>query len=434
MITILSTICGLLLLIGVDIQAQSLAHQRNKSLGKGINLSNWLEAYWQPSWPVAGTYTIQHFQQMKEAGIHTVRMPALFANVVDTLPPYRVDTTHILFQWVDSVISWTNQLQLHLIIDNHHGWPLEETTWRHQLERFAHLWSVLAKRYRHLNPDQYFFELLNEPSPMLPLDSLNILFRAAIDSIRQHTIEHTIIVSPHLASWGMAYDTYLPLPDTNLIYTWHCYDPLNFTHQGLVWNQPFFPAGIRFPDSNNYFEQFLYYGTESVVRWKNEHNKPVFLGEFGVSRYADSASLCHWLEYIGNIIYMHEISWCYWDWQWDFPLFHSHVIAADSMYSCARRALRLYGDSSYTSEPSSHATSTEVIVHPTLLPAGSVCNVNMPSTTRFSVTIYDLAGTVRFHQSLWDSNVSLPVPVCQGIYMMLISTETRFVTKKLIVY
>ncbi|MBK7150082.1 MAG: hypothetical protein IPH78_15090 [Bacteroidetes bacterium] len=58
---------------------------------------------------------------------------------MDTTAPYNVDTTHVLFSRIDSVIKWCDELGLNLIIDNHHGWTLNNQAWRPQLYRFAHL-------------------------------------------------------------------------------------------------------------------------------------------------------------------------------------------------------------------------------------------------------------------------------------------------------
>jgi aryl-phospho-beta-D-glucosidase BglC (GH1 family) len=420
--------------LSFKVYPQSLAHQRNQLLGKGINLSNWLEAYWHPAWPATDTYTKSHLQKMKDAGIQSVRMPVLFAAVTDTVAPFYVDTNHLVFALIDSVIEWTTYLNMRLIIDNHHGWVLEDNTWRSQIERFGHLWSVLAKRYKHLDADRYFFELLNEPPFLLALDSINILFNAAIDSIRQHTTQHTIIVSPHLGSWGMAYETYQPLADTNLIYTWHCYDPLNFTHQGLTWNNPFFPAGTLFPDSNNFFEQFLYDGAENVVRWKNLYDKPLFLGEFGVSRYADTASLCNWIEYIANVIYSNNIPWFYWDWQWDFTLFRSHEILPDSMYSCVKRALRLYDDSTYSGihRQQSSLRFQHVRLYPTVIPSGSFCHIELNSGQHFTAIVYDVAGKAILTTQISDHQARLSLPFQQGMYFVEIRYGNISVIKKIV--
>ncbi|MFM1876914.1 MAG: hypothetical protein RL266_2651, partial [Bacteroidota bacterium] len=326
----------LIILVNPSLRAQSLATARCQSLNKGMNVSNWLEEYWNANWPQPYKYTKAHFESMHEAGITSVRLPINFHSVVDTIDPYMVDTAHVLFSWVDSVIEWTDELDMKLLIDNHHGWLLDNETFREdQLPRFSHLWGVVAKKYAHLDPNRVMFELLNEPMLGFANDSLMVMFEDAIDSIRVYAPAHSIVVTPAWAGTGMAYGNFEPLQDTGLIYTWHIYDPLDFSHQGLTWHDPFYPAGTVFPSADTTFsESWLYTGWERVLDWKETHDRPVFLGEFGLSNYCDSASVCSWLAYNAVRLKQNNIPWFYWDWQWDFSMFRSHTISEDSIYPC----------------------------------------------------------------------------------------------------
>ena len=78
--------------------SQSVAYNRCQNFQKGVNLSNWLEAYWQGNWPSLNSgYNKQFLSNIKAADIKSVRLPIGFASVTDTLAPYNVDTTHVLF-------------------------------------------------------------------------------------------------------------------------------------------------------------------------------------------------------------------------------------------------------------------------------------------------------------------------------------------------
>lgn len=324
--------------------AQTVVHQRCSAFERGMNISNWLEAPWQTDWPTETGYTKADLQLMKDAGIKSLRLPINFAEISDSVYPYDVDTAHVLFQRIDSVIKWADELSMNLIIDNHHGWELTNENWRSYKDRFAKLWGTVAKKYQYLDPEHYFFELLNEPPIAFnDLDSLNLLFITAIDSIRKYTTAHSIIVSPNLGSWGMAFDLYRPLEDTNLIYTWHCYDPIDFTHQGFSWGTPY-PAGTPFPYVSSFYEQFLYTGLQRVIHWKDSFDMPLFLGEFGVSEHADADSRCRWVELVTHTTDSMDIPWFYWDWRWDFSMFNGHVVSEDSIIDCFKYSLHLYSD------------------------------------------------------------------------------------------
>ncbi len=400
------------------ISAQSVAQQRCDRFEKGMNLSNWLEAYWQPGYPTANGYTRDDLVKMKDAGLKSIRLPIGFASVTDTLAPYNVDTAHALFARIDSVISWCDELNLNLIIDNHHNWDIFNQNWRNKIDRFSHMWSVVSAHYKYLDPERYTFELLNEPAFGIALDSLNIVFNHAIDSIRQHTAAHSLIVSPNFSSNGAAFAPLTPLADTNLIYTWHSYDPYQFTHQGFSWAQPPMPNPESFPGS---YDAGLYNAWNTVVSWKNTYNKPVFLGEFGTGKFGDDVSRCNWLNVFGSKIDSFGMSWFYWDWRWDFSLFNSNVISEDSVIPCFKHTLHLYGDTLVSAVNNLNAGELQLQLFPNPASATTGCNLVVSSSEGTTVTVYDVTGRKIFHEMFYRQT-TLPVQLFNsGIYLVNIS-------------
>lgn len=410
---------------------QTLAQQRCDGFEKGMNLSNWLEAYWQAGWPTANGYSHSDLAKMKEAGIKSIRLPIGFASVTDTAYPYYVDTTHVLFSRIDSVISWCDDLGLNLIIDNHHNWDIFNENWRDKKDRFSHMWSVVSAHYKYLDPERYTFELLNEPAFGIELDSLNRVFNQAIDSIRQHTIGHSIIVSPNFSSNGAAFfSSYIPLPDTNLIYTWHCYDPYQFTHQGFSWASPPMPLGTTFPGG---FDQGLYNAWDGVISWRNTYHKPTFLGEFGTGVFGDAASRCNWLQFFGQRIDSLGMPWFYWDWRWDFALFKGNVISEDSVEPCFKQALHLYGDTTILTVGEIQQDGFRVSVYPN--PASFVTETSLSVETidENELQVFDVTGK-NIYAAKFIQNTSLPSYSWQkGLYLLIIKNHNRYARQKLVV-
>lgn len=426
----------LFLFLFVQTFAQSTATQRCNAFEKGMNLSNWLEAGWQPNWPAANGYSKADLVKIKEAGMISLRLPICFARITDSIAPYYVDTNHLLFTRIDSVIKWADELDMNVIIDNHHEWSFDNEHWRRNRERFGHLWAVVANKYKYLNPERYTFELLNEPSLFFAMDSLNIIMNDAIDSIRQFTTTHTIIVSPNAASLGLAYRTeYKPLADTNLIYTWHCYDPVDFTHQGFNWSNPVFPSGTPFPMiPTSFYESVLYEGLTRLNHWRDTFNRPVFLGEFGVGELADDVSRCNWIEYMGHQLDSMHTSWFYWDWRWDFSMFNSHTISADSIIPCFKHALHLYGDTVLSSLRTEMNQETfQVNLYPNIITSGNSCHVSAEGVSHFSCSIFDCAGRLVQQQNFNQTEINIPLPFERGIYFVQFTTGEKKLVKKLVI-
>jgi endoglucanase len=416
----------ILLLAINNLFAQTVAHQRCAAFERGMNISNWLEAPWQTNWPTETGYTKADLQLMKDAGIKSLRLPINFAEISDSVYPFNLDTAHVLFQRIDTVIKWADELSMNLIIDNHHGWELTNANWRNHKDRFAKLWGTVAKKYQYLDPEHYFFELLNEPPIAFnDLDSLNLLFTTAIDSIRNYTTAHSIIVSPNLGSWGMAFDLYRPLEDTNLIYTWHCYDPIDFTHQGFSWGTQY-PAGTPFPYENSFYEQFLYTGLQRVIHWKDSFDMPLFLGEFGVSEHADADSRCNWVELITHTTDSMDIPWFYWDWRWDFSMFNGHVISEDSIIPCFKYALHLYSDT-VSGIGEQQLVNNGIYIYPN--PVSQLLNIKGADFPA-NIMIADAAGRLVYQGIMKErTDVSFLSP---GYYTVFISGENKSSCLKLL--
>lgn len=367
---------------------------------------------------------------MKAAGISSIRLPVCFAYITDTLAPYTVHENHPLFERVDSVISWCSELNMMLIIDNHHGWDIFNNNWRNKIDRFAHLWSVLAQRYSYLDPEQFVFELLNEPAFGIALDSLNIVFTTAIDTIRQYAPNHSIVVSPNFSSSGQAFANYTPLSDTNLIYTWHTYDPYQFTHQGFSWAQPPMPLGTPFPSS---YDAMLYNAWKQVILWRTNYNKPVFLGEFGAGKFADEVSRCNWIAVNGAKIDSFNMPWFYWDWQWDFTMFKSHVVSEDSILPCFKSALHLYGDT-FTSVSLIKTNQERVWLYPNpVLTNNGICAIRSNISEPLKVSVFDIAGK-KLLDFGFTEHALLPVEnLGSGMYFIVVSSATGSSAYKLII-
>ena len=422
----------LLILVGIGshmVMAQSVAQQRCNAFGKGMNLSNWLEAYWQNNFPTPDGYSYSDLVKMKQAGIQSIRLPIGFASATDTAAPYAVDLNHPLFSRIDSVISWCDDLELNLIIDNHHNWDIFNQNWRNKIDRFSHMWSVVSNRYKNLDPERYSFELLNEPAFGIAIDSLNIVFSHAIDSIRQHTTTHSIIASPNFSSNGAAFANYTPFSDTNIIYTWHSYDPYQFTHQGFTWASPQMPAGQTFPGA---FDQGLYTAWNTVVSWRDTYQKPVFLGEFGTGVFGDEASRCNWLALFGSKIDSFNMPWFYWDWRWDFSLFKNNTISSDSVVPCFRSALHLYGDTLLSSIPTvnENALNFSLFPNPAIVSSGINLTTNCTDVAR--VTIYDLNGKSMYRNYFYEQT-AIPIQFAVGIYVAEVTAGTKTERRKLII-
>lgn len=412
-------------------KAQSVAHERAAKIEKGQNLSNWLEAYWQSNYPNPTGYTRQSIAQMQEAGMRSLRLPVTFEYFTDTVPPYTIHTNNATFALIDSAITWAADFDMLLIIDNHHGWEVNTANYLQQVPRMAAMWKQLAQYFTALDPERYLFEIWNEPPVLLPESYIRPFYQACLDSVRSIDTLHTLVVGAHAANLGLALAATTPYAHDNLIYTFHSYEPYNFTHQGFPWAEPFpFPTGTPFPLNNN--DTLLTNIYTAVANWRNTHNVPVFLGEFGVGIHADDQSRCNWIAHTAALLNTFNFPWIYWDWQYDFSWFEQLPPSPDNVVQCFAEALHVYGNTGTTA---GHAPAEGILLYPN--PVKDWCKVQLPAGFgEFTLCLQSITGNICLQQTFSNHATTgfYTGNLQKGMYFVTINNGRLQTTLPLLVY
>jgi endoglucanase len=219
-------------------------------------------------------------------------------------------------------------------------------------EALSEGWLLLAKRLRGRPTQRVFAELLNEPPTQ------DALWRAQAEKLvarlRGHLPDMTMIVGP--APWQRveALAAWTPLSDANIIYAFHYYDPMAFTHQGETWDvtSPYAQmAGVPFPIEPNdpkverlrtspplewspgtvkelvqtlsrpWTETTIGQAFEPLATWSRTHSAPVVLNEFGVLRFkARPADRAAWIGAVRRQAEKHGFGWAHWEYSNGFGL------------------------------------------------------------------------------------------------------------------
>jgi hypothetical protein len=213
------------------------------------------------------------------------------------------------------------------------------------VDRFVMLWRKLAAHYASRDPEKVFFEIMNEPEVRDPLRWAGIQSRAAA-AIREAAPRNTIIAAG--PNWSGIADllTQQPLPDGNVIYNFHFYEPHEFTHQGASWGSAWWiythgipypatessmqPILMQVPDAPNRYALEHYWldhwdahriklQMDAAAAWGHEHNVPLICNEFGVYRkVTDEASRMNWIRDVRTAMEADGIGWTMWDYRGGF--------------------------------------------------------------------------------------------------------------------
>lgn len=309
---------------------------------KGVNLSNWFQVNNARQIQFT-TYTKQDFVNIKSLGCDVIRLPINLHYMTNGTPDYIIDP--LFFSFLDSAVNWAEDLHIYLLLDNHTFDPKINTD-PAVGTILNKIWTQMAQHYKDRSM-YILYEVLNEPHG-LTTQGWSQIQQTVISTIRSFDTRHTIIVG------GSGYNSIYELKnlpdysDTNLIYTFHFYDPMIFTHQGADWVTPSLVplAGVPFPfdsarmpacpallkgswvesDLTNYDRigtaESIKKLLDVAIDFKKHRNGKVFCGEFGVYRInSNNTDRVLWYDSVRNYLENNGIPWTIWDYQDGFGLF-----------------------------------------------------------------------------------------------------------------
>jgi endoglucanase len=305
-------------------QSQS-AFDANRKLARAINLPLHLGDPKDNGWTMQLDELV--LEKIVSAGFSAIRLAVQWAAHADPLAVHRIDP--VVFEKVNGAVQAATALGLAVIVDNHLDPELmiDPPAYR---ERFLVICRQVAENFKNA-PDSVMLELLAEPRGKL--DPLwNAYFAEALTVTRQIDPERMIIVGP--SSYNNARrlsGLRLPDDDRNLIVSVHHYWPIKFTMQGESWLQlPWFmrlllgdPSGWR----NITWEgtpaqrRGLSRSFDEIAAWARQHDRPIFVGEFGTSNQAGLASRVRWTQFIRELAEARQFSWGYWSFGPTFALY-----------------------------------------------------------------------------------------------------------------
>lgn len=299
-------------------EADPTCVRRAKRIRRGLNCSNWLEAYWlQADFPSPEGYAQEEFELWKAWGLDTLRIPIWLEGLCAEDAPFALDFSHPVFVLLEKAIAWSEAHGFSLILVNQHGQTLTDQSYPAALPKTIALWKQLARHYRGLDAERFFFELRNEPGEDFSNTHVRRFFQTIAEALRSEDPDRTLVVGASRWNHAEALCTFAPLDDPNILYTFHSYDPYDFTHQQLPWagNLPVRVFPFDEAEETQIIDWFW-----RVKHWSTDHNVPVFLGELGLGKNTDPESRARWVNCFSNLLEETEIPWLYWDYKGDFAL------------------------------------------------------------------------------------------------------------------
>lgn len=328
--------------------------KRNISLKRGINLGGYLSQCNHTKERYDTFIVESDIETIAGWGLDHVRLPIDYEVFEDEAGNERPAG----YQYVKNVIEWSKKNGLNIVLDLHkaYGYDFNDAgnseknnlfTSEPLQERFINLWKKIAKSYCAY--DHVVFELLNEVVEEENADLWNALIKKSVAAIREITKDTPIIYGG--IQWNSAKTLkYLEKPnDENIIFTFHFYEPILFTHQKAFW-MPLMDKekDIFYPKTMEYFveeSKVLGYQGAAVGSVNAKTMGPEFMelmileaidaaqkagvelycGEFGVIDQAPVEDTLRWFKDVDEVFRKHNINCAVWSYkEMDFGLIDEH--------------------------------------------------------------------------------------------------------------
>jgi endoglucanase len=313
---------SVMLLTGMHAQDFAPAAEINQRLGRGINMGNAFEAPTETEWN--NPWKPEYFKIMSEMGFSHVRIPIRWSTAARTMtnPPYTISSAFMLR--IQQVVDTALKYQLHPIINMHHHQDLLDNV-DEQEDRFLAQWQQIATHFKDY-PDSLLFEIFNEPHGTIDPPRWNLLFREALDTIRETNPRRVVLIGT--APWGgLEGVSNLDWPDDDyLILTVHYYSPFQFTHQGAEWVSGDSNAwlGTQWKDTEAERDAIIN-DFNFTKEFAELHNIPVHVGEFGAYYKADLDSRVRWTTFLARWFEQQGFSWAYWEFSAGFGIYNPNT-------------------------------------------------------------------------------------------------------------
>lgn len=324
---------------------------------KGVNLGGWISQCIRYEKDYYETFIVEKdIETIAGWGLDHVRVPVDYQVVEDEEGNYIEDG----FGYISDCIGWCQKYNLNMILDLHKtaGYAFDERGGEDPdiffkdeklQKRFIRLWQEFAKRFGKFH-DMLAFELLNEIVNPVVAKNWNDIARETVSAIRKIAPDNYILIG------GVNYNSVTGVPlldepyDDKIVYNFHCYDPLVFTHQKAYWIEGMtkdfdasYPASLEeYRRKSSRFNKMamgaIY--TESIkevgpglfealfadaIRTAQERNVPLYCGEYGVIDQAPLEDTLSWYRDIHEVFMKYGIGHAAWTYkEKDFGLIDPH--------------------------------------------------------------------------------------------------------------
>ena len=294
--------------------------QRNHGFYKGINLGGWFSQCDYSQNRLDNFITEDDFAAIASWGFDHVRLPVDY-NVIQNRDGSMIEEG---LQRIDRALSWCDRYGLNMVLDLHktQGFsfdPQEKELGFFESEKFQSyfysVWECFAKRYGD-RTDSMMFDLLNEITEPEYLPAWTRISTECIRQIRNYAPAMRILLGSYYHN-SVTTVRDLPKPyDEKVLYSFHCYEPHRYTHQGAYWEaeRRDISERLSFAETGTTAEWFDELFSAAVEKATSEGTE-LYCGEYGVIDVVPPEDALLWFKTIHEVFERHRIARCLWSYK-----------------------------------------------------------------------------------------------------------------------
>ncbi|MBQ8297417.1 MAG: glycoside hydrolase family 5 protein [Ruminococcus sp.] len=299
---------------------------KSKGFYRGVNLGGWLSQCDYSEDRLNNFITEPDFEKISSWGLDHIRIPFDYNVVENNDGTYNAEG----FARIDRALELCRKYNLNTVLDLHktagfsfdsYGESESGFFENEQLqERFYRLWEEVSRRYGKY-PDTVAFELLNEVTCKEYITAWNRISNECIKRIRAYAPDTLILVGSYNNNSSETVPALDKPYDDKVVYNFHCYEPLKFTHQGAYWTDAIKPEERLSFDESNITPEFFEELFAPAIEAAKLSNTTLYCGEYGVIDVVSPEDTVKWFKAINSVFEKHGISRCAWSYkEMDFGL------------------------------------------------------------------------------------------------------------------
>jgi len=311
-----------------------------------VNISHWL---WQSS--VRGEERESFFVEddirfIDSIGYDHIRLPVDEEQMWDEQGNKEPEAFSLLHKALTIAAEYNLRVIVDLhIIRSHYFNNKVRPLWTDPAEqdKFVALWRDLSAELSKYPNHMVAYELLNEAVSDDPEEWNNLVDRT-VKAIRETEPERKVVIGSNMWQSVRTFDELkVPAGDTNIILSFHFYEPFVLTHHQTSWTalKPY-TGPVKYPgqlidtaDLKQYgeavYQEFMNYDLhftpdsidsllQEPLAFAREHNLPLYCGEWGCYKSVDNEDMLRWYADVRQKFAKYDIPWTNWDYKGSFGI------------------------------------------------------------------------------------------------------------------